>query len=160
MGQSVQSGEVAAVHTEFLNKSTDSDCLKLYIPFGQVAEKDHQTQTWSQHLVWVAVRTRFEEAIQHHQPLWESGEVFLVRGTSLDLTRLSLRPKHTNLPFEADASALRVVVTISSSVHEYIFGYTNVSDGHTETIRTATFVLAERLTTRTTRTTRARRTNV
>ena len=117
----VQVGEVAAVHSGYLTKHKTH--LKLFVPLGQIYSKNYEVQTWSQRLAWVAPRRSWEEALERKEPLWGCGEVFLVDSTNLDLTRLSLLPKHTAMPFETEDSSLRVVVAISSSVHEFVFAY-------------------------------------
>ena len=97
--------------------------LKLFVPLGQIYSKNYEVQTWSQRLAWVAPRRSWEEALERKEPLWGCGEVFLVDSTNLDLTRLSLLPKRTAMPFETEDSSLRLVVAISSSVHEFVFAY-------------------------------------
>lgn len=121
MAEMVSVGEVAAVHSGFLTKHKTH--LKLFVPLGQIESKGYDVQTWSQRLAWVALRDRWEEALERGAPLWGIGEVFLVDSTNLDLTRLSLLPKHTAMPFETEDASLRVVVAISSSVHEFVFAY-------------------------------------
>lgn len=121
MWQMVEVGEVAAVHSGYLTKHKTH--LKLFVPLGQINSKNYEVQTWSQRMAWVARRHTWEEALRREEPLWDCGEVFLVDSTNLDLTRLSLLPNHTAMPFETEDASLRVVVAISSSVHEFMFAY-------------------------------------
>ena len=117
--KTVEQHQVLGIHSGTLTAAKDS--LKLYVPRGQMEAAAYQVQSFSHHLVWVAQKADAEVAVLQGQSIWEVGQVFLVRSTSHDLTRLTLLPKATAVL--GGKEEVKVIAVLSQNIHDYIFTY-------------------------------------